>query len=133
MHGHNAGDHILVTLAKEVEGLIRRNEYMFRVGGDEFAILLTEAGKQQAVSVANRVIKTIAQREYVFDGKIRHVAASIGIAFTPRHAQRAEDLIRCADVAMYKAKKSSGNGWVIYNEVDAAMQREEVSAPSPIS
>lgn len=112
--GHTAGDAMLVRVAGEVSGLTRRNEMLFRLGGDEFAILLPAADVQQAEVLADRVVRAIAQIPFRFEGQALHISSSLGIALYPLHAADQDQLVACADAAMYQAKQAGKNAWRAY-------------------
>lgn len=116
--GHTAGDSMLVRVAGEVSGLIRRNEMLFRIGGDEFAILLPSADMAQAEALAERVVRAIAQIPFRFEGQAQgqslHISSSLGIALYPLHAADRDQLVACADAAMYQAKQAGKNAWRAY-------------------
>lgn len=112
--GHTAGDAMLVRVAGEVSGLTRRNEMLFRLGGDEFAILLSAADVQQAETLADRVVRSIAQIPFRFEGQSLHISSSLGIALYPLHAADQDQLVACADAAMYQAKQAGKNAWRAY-------------------
>jgi len=116
--GHTAGDSMLVRVAGEVSGLIRRNEMLFRLGGDEFAILLPGADMAQAEALAERVVRAIAQIPFRFadqaHGQTLHISSSLGIALYPLHAADQDQLVACADAAMYQAKQAGKNAWRAY-------------------
>ena len=112
--GHTAGDAMLVRVAGEVSGLTRRNELLFRLGGDEFAILLPAADMQQAEALADRVVRAIAQIPFRFEGQLLHISSSLGIALHPLHAADQDQLVACADAAMYQAKQAGKNAWRAY-------------------
>ncbi len=79
---------------------------MARLGGDEFAVLLTGADVEFAMSIAERITSEI-EPPFEVEGSSLHVGASIGIALAPQHATDAIELMRCADVAMYRAKAAT--------------------------
>jgi diguanylate cyclase (GGDEF)-like protein/PAS domain S-box-containing protein len=112
--GHTAGDSMLVRVAGEISGLTRRNEMLFRLGGDEFAILLGAAEVHQAEALAERVVRAIAQIPFRFEGQSLHISSSLGIAYYPQHAADQDQLVACADAAMYQAKQAGKNAWRSY-------------------
>ncbi len=112
--GHTAGDTLLVRVAGEVSGLTRRNEMLFRLGGDEFALLLPSADLVQAEILAERVVYAIAQIPFHFEGQALHISTSLGIALYPAHATDLDQLVACADTAMYQAKQAGKNAWRAY-------------------
>lgn len=103
-HGHLEGDEVLRTLAQILNSCIRQNvDTVYRYGGDEFAVLLVETDLEQAKKVAERIRRAFAQK------KIDHCTLSLGAASLSPQGGTMEDLIREADEAMYRAKKSGGN------------------------
>ncbi len=101
-HGHAIGDRVLEKFGSLLEELVRSEDWAFRVGGDEFALLLREAGEEDAREVVARIIDAI---EANIDPLVRTLSASFGIA-TGSCGQEPEELLRIADEAMYQAKRS---------------------------
>ena len=97
--GHTVGDHLLKAVAERLRGCIRDDDVCARIGGDEFAIVLT--GAVDPSLVAARVIEVV-ERSFEIDGRELFIGVSVGIA-TGR--EDAETLLRNADVAMYHAKR----------------------------
>ncbi len=112
--GHQAGDAVLTRLAEEVGAIVRRNEIFFRIGGDEFAILVPDADEEEMVGLARRVGGKISDMRFVFSGRDVQLTASLGIALYPKHAASSEEIIARADSAMYQAKMSGKNRWAVY-------------------
>lgn len=109
--GHQAGDLVLVTIAREVGAIIRRNEMIFRLGGDEFAVLASDTAEEDMIGLARRVGERIEAMRFEFEGRQAKLTASLGIALYPLHARNDQDLIACADHAMYEAKGGGRNRW----------------------
>jgi diguanylate cyclase (GGDEF)-like protein/PAS domain S-box-containing protein len=124
--GHKAGDALLVRVAGEVSGLTRRNEMLFRLGGDEFAVLMPGADRAQAEVLAGRIVRAIAQIPFRLEGQTLHISSSLGIALYPEHAADQDQLVACADAAMYQAKQSGKNAWRAYR-ADLDTTQEMVS------
>ena len=101
-HGHVIGDRVLEKFGSLLEELVRTEDWAFRVGGDEFALLLREAGEHDAREVVARIIDAV---ESNIDPLVRTLNASFGIA-TSSCRQEPEELLRIADEAMYQAKRS---------------------------
>jgi len=101
--GHPTGDGLLRLIGPRLAGVTRTSDIVARLGGDEFAILLSGADVEFATSIAERITTEIAP-PFDVEGSSLHVGASIGIALAPEHASTAIELMRCADVAMYRAK-----------------------------
>jgi diguanylate cyclase (GGDEF)-like protein/PAS domain S-box-containing protein len=121
--GHRAGDAMLIRVAGEVGGQVRRNEIFARLGGDEFAILVPDATDEMVSVLAERVTRSIALVRFQFEGQSLRLTSSLGIAIFPDHADNVEDLISRADTAMYQAKDSGKNAWRIYrSDLDTTLQ-----------
>jgi diguanylate cyclase (GGDEF)-like protein len=104
--GHPAGDAALCTFATILGDALRRPDDAFRIGGDEFALLLAEASDEDALEVVGRVTAALATSR---DERLGGIRASFGIAACPRHADDPLALFRLADEALYKAKRSGAS------------------------
>jgi len=112
--GHSYGDELLKCLGRELLALVPADGVVARMGGDEFAVLLPGSCVESAEQAAQNMIRLIEQPVSV-DGITLAVGVSMGIALSPEHGDDPETLLRCADVAMYSAKSSSG-GCAIYDK-----------------
>jgi diguanylate cyclase (GGDEF)-like protein len=112
--GHATGDGLLVSVAERITGCLRGSDLAARLGGDEFAIL-TADGERPAdtVPIAQRIIQAIGE-PFVVGAREVFITASIGIATRGRHAEDAGELLRNADVAMYKAKTAGKGRYAIF-------------------
>ena len=123
--GHPAGDELLRQLGTRLEDSLRSSDLVVRLGGDEFAVVLLDAGTDYAATVASRLIARI-EEPFVVDAVRVQISASIGIAVLPDDATDAGDLVRCADLAMYRAKLG-GKPFAIYQEdLDGAANRMQL-------
>lgn len=121
--GHRAGDAMLIRVAGEVGGQVRRNEIFARLGGDEFAILVPDISDDMLRVLADRITRSIESVRFLFEGQNLRLTSSLGIAIFPDHADNAEDLIARADTAMYQAKDAGKNNWRIYrSDLDSSTQ-----------
>lgn len=121
--GHRAGDAMLIRVSGEVRSLIRRNEIISRIGGDEFAILMPEATEEEAIHLAERIIRTTGKIPFRFEGQNLRLTTSLGIALYPEQGDNADDLVAHADAAMYQAKDSGKNAWRVYRQdLDASRE-----------
>ena len=102
--GHAAGDRLLEAVADRMRSCVRADDLAARLGGDEFAVLLIdEPGLERALVVARRIIDSL-QAPFPIQGQDISIGGSIGIAVGPTQGERADELLRNADVAMYTAK-----------------------------
>jgi diguanylate cyclase (GGDEF)-like protein len=119
--GHLVGDELLKKIAESLSHLIRQNDNLARLGGDEFAILLNDVGDiDQAIHVADRILFMFRQ-PFCFKGYEIFVNVSIGLALGNLSYDYPEQLLRDADIAMYRAK-ALGRGQ--YRVFDALMRNE---------
>jgi diguanylate cyclase (GGDEF)-like protein len=109
--GHAAGDSVLIAAADRIRGSVRPSDLAARLGGDEFAVLLEDADERRGMEVAHRIVALLSEAVTV-NGQPCWVRASIGIAAaSARAGLDADDLMRHADIAMYRAKEA-GKGQV---------------------
>jgi diguanylate cyclase (GGDEF)-like protein len=101
--GHPAGDAVLKEIGPRLQGVLRNDDVVARIGGDEFAVILAAGDMADATTVAERITNAL-ERPIMLETATLHVGASIGIALAPVHASSSGELMRCADVAMYRAK-----------------------------
>ncbi|PWT88379.1 MAG: hypothetical protein C5B55_13225 [Blastocatellia bacterium] len=109
-HGHLVGSHVLMEMAAVILSSVRDTDAVARYGGDEFVIVLPDTGTELAGSVAERIRQKISR--YQFHGGRRlqlSLTASFGVAAFPVHASSPQQLIACADTAMYEAKAANKN------------------------
>jgi len=112
--GHTAGDLLLAQLAARLAGCLRPGDLIARLGGDEFAVLLQHISTgRQALTIADTLLDRLNEPVLV-DGLELPVEASVGVALAPRDGTSAQALLRCADVAMYRAKDKR-NAAVVYD------------------
>lgn len=113
--GHEAGDSLLVVVARRLEANVRSEDTVARQGGDEFVILLNGLSDIAEVEhAAGRLLRAVREPIVLDGGHTVQVGASIGIALHPRDDDEPEALLRCADLAMYQAKEGGRNRWVFY-------------------
>ena len=107
-HGHHAGDMLLKQVADRLVACGRRSDTVARLGGDEFAMILADLDRIDPVmQVPTRVLEAL-KRPFDLDGVVVEVSGSVGITFYPDHCRNMEQLLRFADMAMYKAKEVRG-------------------------
>jgi diguanylate cyclase (GGDEF)-like protein len=115
--GHSAGDELLRAVAVRVSEQVRPEDTAARFGGDEFCILCEDLrDAKQATGIARRLLDALAQPFSLSTGE-HFVSASVGVAFAKGLDRGAEDLVREADVAMYRAKESGRGRFEIFDEL----------------
>ncbi|MDZ7751284.1 MAG: EAL domain-containing protein [Gammaproteobacteria bacterium] len=113
--GHSVGDALLVAVARRLEKFLRPGDTLGRLGGDEFAILLNDVeGLGSVTHISERVHELLA-REFHIDGHEVFTSASIGVAMASPKYQQAEEVLRDADLAMYKAKHEGKGGFEVFD------------------
>jgi diguanylate cyclase (GGDEF)-like protein len=113
--GHLAGDRLLVEVARRLHTCLRGGDVIARLGGDEFTLLLNDLGERsEAIRVASR-IQALFDAPFVLNGQDVFVTVSIGVAFSSTGYQKAEDILRDADSAMYRAKGLGRNRQEIFD------------------
>ena len=117
-HGHATGDHVLRVIGRRLIEHTRSGDFAARVGGDEFAVVFTSVANKDAAADAGRRLVAAISREIECDGTeadgctettlALRVGVSAGISLYPHHGTTAEQLVECADKAMYGVKRSLG-------------------------
>jgi diguanylate cyclase (GGDEF)-like protein/PAS domain S-box-containing protein len=126
--GHAAGDELLVQIAHRLCSVLRPADICARIGGDEFAIIQADGTADTAAALANRVMSALA-KPFEISQSVVEASASIGIAMAPQHGLVALDLMKRADLALYRAKALGRRGYSIYEDdlgeaAQARRQRE---------
>lgn len=113
--GHNAGDKLLIELTRRFKTVLRDEDTLSRMGGDEFILLLPETDEQGASVVAAKLLNMVAE-PYEFNGNEIVSTISIGIALYPHDGRDVETLSKNADTAMYRVKKSGRNDFCFFTK-----------------
>jgi diguanylate cyclase (GGDEF)-like protein len=113
--GHPVGDELLKAVARRLLACLRETDTVARLGGDEFAVMATVDGDQreEAIATANRLLDALSA-PYSFDGHRLDISTSIGIALAPEHGTDVDQLIKSADLALYKAKVGGRNTYRLF-------------------
>lgn len=104
-YGHRAGDQVLAQISNRLAAELRQTDDLFRIGGDEFALMINCAPDGHDLTIVAQKLLSIFQRPVVVDQREFYLAASCGAAVLPTHAQSTEELVTCADLALYEAKR----------------------------
>jgi diguanylate cyclase (GGDEF)-like protein len=115
--GHLAGDQLLVEVGRRLQSEIREIDVLARLGGDEFAIIQEGVPDQHAgaTALALRIISAIT-RPFDLSGHEARVGISIGVALAPVHGNESEQLLKCADLALYDAKANGRNDFRVFQD-----------------
>jgi diguanylate cyclase (GGDEF)-like protein len=109
-HGHLVGSHVLMEVAAVILLSVRDTDAVARYGGDEFVVVLPDTGTELAGAVAERIRGKISKYEFTGGKRLQlSLTASFGVATFPLHASSPQQLIACADTAMYEAKAANKN------------------------
>lgn len=129
-HGHDIGDELLKQVAKRVSNCLRGNEVFARLGGDEFAIILSNLHTIDNVTRVTKRILSSLEVPFIISGIDIKMSASIGIAIYPDNSLDANELLKFADIAMYRAKKLGRNQICYFEEEMQAqfLQRYQTEA-----
>lgn len=110
--GHAKGDAVLCQVAAAVQGSVRGNDRVARIGGDEFVILLRSCDEKQAVAVAQKIVDVVRSREFVVEDHVFRIGASVGVRTFNGGADSTDVFLHDADAACYQAKRQ-GRGRVV--------------------
>lgn len=122
--GHIVGDKLLTQVAGRISGAVRDNDIAARLGGDEFAIILTNNCDAAATAgLANRLIDAIC-KPYTVDDEIVSIGVSVGIAIAPINGTRPDQIMRNADLALYRAKSEGRATYRFFENQMDSTQRE---------
>jgi diguanylate cyclase (GGDEF)-like protein len=124
LHGHGFGDNLLIGIAQRLRQSVRETDTVGRMGGDEFAIIQQiDDQPTQAVALAKRLIE-IVTRPFEMAGRQAFVGVSVGIALYSQHGESPDELLRNADQALYRAKKSGRKTYCVFDPAMEAGEQE---------
>ena len=122
--GHPAGDELLRQVSERIRDCLRSTDTVARLGGDEFAVIVTNAQEPVAItSIAERIVESLA-RSFDLDGQEVHTGTSVGITIYPHDRGQSDQLLRNADMALYRAKEEGRGTYQLYDD----QMQEEVQA-----
>jgi len=130
-HGHDAGDHLLITVAERMKLALREGDTLARLGGDEFVAMLPGLTDADASAPMLNRLLTAAAQPVQFGDAVLQVSASLGVTFYPQEQEiDADQLLRQADQAMYQAKQTGKNRYAIFNAAQDRLVREHQTLKS---
>ena len=116
-HGHNVGDRALQAAGRRLRAGVRDDDTVARLGGDEFTVVLERVAQtSDAEDIAQKLLEMFTEPMDLGDGREAQISLSIGIALYPTHGQAPTDLLKYADIAMYRAKERGRNTFAVYTE-----------------
>ena len=123
--GHEVGDELLKQVAERLRGEVRRDDLLVRISGDEFVCVVEYGGgRQHAEQIAHKLLGTLAEPFYC-GGQHLRVTASIGVSLFPEHGQDGATLLRHADSAMYRVKRSGKAGVAqFFGDLDGQLENQ---------
>ena len=113
--GHHVGDEVLVEAASRLNSVIREEDTLSRLGGDEFTIILKALKNMQSIATVAKKIIDVMKEPIEINNQNLYITASIGVSVYPQDATTAPNLIKYADVAMYKAKDAGRDNFQFYS------------------
>jgi len=125
--GHHHGDMVLRNISSLITSRLRESDFLARIGGDEFALLLPNTDQQTALTLATNICKLLDDYQCKIEGKIFKVNCSIGIAEINGDQYAADEYMKQADIALYAAKKQGRNLAHIYSENDSLSKELQAS------
>ena len=118
--GHHVGDEVLKEAALRMQSVIRKEDTLSRLGGDEFTIILQDLQHEEQYPVVARKLLGLFQQPFTVENHRFALTCSIGISIYPKHGEQAEELLEHADAAMYQAKKQGRNNYQLYSREELA-------------
>ncbi len=115
--GHDYGDYLLQDISQRIRGVLRDSDIVARLGGDEFVVLIEDWQSMQDLSaVSDKILKAVA-KPFILEEQEYDLTTSVGISTFPQHGVSAQELLRHADVAMYRAKEMGKNNYQFYTSL----------------
>lgn len=124
--GHDFGDQLIKLLSKRLSGLLKENCFLYRLSGDEFIIVAKNVKEQEAAEIFAAHILAGFKEPFRLGENLLHINISIGLSLYPEHGRDINELLRCADIAMYRAKEAGRNRHVIYAQTMNEIVAEHV-------
>ncbi|MFT7530749.1 MAG: diguanylate cyclase (GGDEF)-like protein [Gammaproteobacteria bacterium] len=107
--GHDAGDHLLLQVSKRIQHELRESDFLSRFGGDEFTVILPNLKNEQEATEVAFLIRDNLNQPFRIQSKQVNISCSIGVSFFPKDANKAIQLLKNSDIAMYMAKERGRN------------------------
>ena len=128
--GHGVGDEVLREVGRRLREAIRAEDTVARLGGDEYVLLIHNLEPEDAALIANKIF-AVLNKPFHWQNQSIDLGASLGLSFYPSQCDDAGGLLRCADIAMYVAKRS-GQGYALYSPDQELTSRDDLSLKSEL-
>ena len=122
VHGHAVGDRVLQLMVERFKSASRPSDMLARLGGDEFAVLVYDVGRESAYAIGQRFISALKTEVWV-EGNPHSVGVSIGVTLIPEDGVTTQEILRNADIAMYRAKEAGASALEFFHIVAADSAR----------
>lgn len=113
-YGHQFGDYVLKEISDIISASFRKTDMIYRYGGEELAIILTETSLDNSMIPLERLREKISKYEFIYNGVQANITISIGVSYNLSDIKTQEELIECADKALYRAKQTGRNKLVVF-------------------
>ena len=113
VHGHGAGDHVLIELAQILRTTVRGSDVVCRLGGEEFGVIMPSSDAGDALGLSSRISQRVSLTDFGYGA---HLTVSVGIAQGPEHAMNPRALVQCAERAVASAKERGKDRIVLFND-----------------
>jgi diguanylate cyclase (GGDEF)-like protein len=128
--GHNVGDELLREVGRRLKGTVRAEDTVARLGGDEYVVLVHDLDPKGVPAIANKLLAAL-DKPFHWQNQSIDIGASLGISLYPSQCSDASELLRCADIAMYVAKRA-GKGYALYAPDQVHTNRSDLSLKSEL-
>jgi diguanylate cyclase (GGDEF)-like protein len=128
--GHDVGDEVLREVGHRLKGVVRAGDTVARWGGDEYVLLINGLEPQGAALIARKILASL-DKPFHWKNQSIDLGASLGLSFYPSQCDDASGMLRCADIAMYVAKRS-GLGYTLYSPEQEVTSRDDLSLKSEL-
>ena len=125
--GHHVGDKLLQSVARRLKLAIRSTDVVARLGGDEFAVLQQDVEQEDAPTALAKKLQNAVELPYAIGSELLHTSTTIGIAVFPDHGHDPDELLRRADLALYRAKGRGRNAVSFYSDdLDVEVRERDI-------
>jgi len=128
--GHNVGDELLREVGRRLKETVRAEDTVARLGGDEYVVLVHDLDPKGVPTIANKLLAAL-DKPFHWQNQSIDIGASLGVSLYPSQCSDASELLRCADIAMYVAKRA-GKGYALYAPDQVHTNRSDLSLKSEL-